>query len=1408
MSVSDLHQDYCDLDRQFVDLATANNIEEAAARSYLARMSGAGGGWGWLLGDRRIIVVLGEAGSGKTRELRERVKLLRSQGATAFFVPVERLADRSLLDAIDSRDRELFSAWIEGGSTDGYLCLDSVDEARLVTRAAFSNALHNLTEGLNAQVYRRIRLVISCRVSEWRGQADVAEVVERLEPGESSSAAEPLLRVVELMPLDWSRITRLAQHLSATQSAAFLQAVQSASAEDFARRPKDVIDLFNHWAGKGRLGKLRELVEYDVTSKLSESEERKSTDDMALERLLSGAKQLAAGVVLCRRGSFALPDATFDPISAPNTLGAQATLGDGWAPAEVSKLFNRPMFDEACYGRVRFHHRTTVEFLCAQWLQDRKRAGCSAKTLRDLLFTNAHGHQVLRKGVAPAAAWLVLDGAPWSVRIRREIIRVAPQELLRHGDPASLPIEDRRTALAEIVKRSKGKRRLWLSIDAQQLKRVADPGLDADIARWIGDASNATELRALLLDTARLGQLTGCATAALAIAKDASSDTFLRADAIEAVAELGSAAALKDLCAVLLADQALSLRLIGIAVRTLYPRALSTSDLVRLAAKAPPIGRYSSDQLPHLLKRVAKDQVPQSDVLPFLQKMLELIETPLETSSSVNDQQGRFLWLRPAITALAKRLLDARSITESELHVLSRVMLRLRAMRKIDPTNNDAKKSLHTSTLKHPAVRRFYAWRRYDAVGRPPNVPWLFDHYDVIDYVADDLRWLLEDTKALEEPQARIALKWACDVYMRAKPGSRHLRDIHAAARRSPNLAALVRQHTATPFQIRWYRLKASLREYMDFGWRAHWEKSCTIYYRLYNKVYFHRKIRALAAGDFSLVQFLVSEARIDDDHYAQEADSARIRAKYGRRIEGAMREGTKLAWRRYEPPLPTHNAPIQNGLTVGFSGIRFSLEDGWSFADANADEARLAARYAFRELNRFPPWIEDLFKNHPAALLEIATQCLDYDWSVDDGVAYHSSAIHKAGQASSAIADAIALEVLRKLETGDPKNVSVLEAALDIIIERLPAQVETLCATRATSPLGAQERQVLWLRARTRVNPEAGIIALEMALAGLSADAAEDLAVRFAGAYSGWRENHPGKPAGTWSATALSRCYLLLTKYLTKKNELHRFGNGESGVYSPTSRDGAQRFRDLLPELIVASGDSNAYTVLKELIGVPAVTDQSEYLEHALETRLQLEAEVAAWSESSVARFAVEHESDPITSSELFAITCSRLEDLKSEVETDDYSRRNELPPKPNEFDLQIWVARYLRDNARARYSEVREAEVDNEKEPDIRVLRPGLGASTIEVKWADSWSYKQLANALSMQLVGQYLKAHSSRHGILLVGYRGEKGAWEGPAGNLTFKELIAQLEADSKMIVQDRPELDALRVVTVDFSPPTKS
>ena len=379
---------FVELDRTFARQKESSNAENEAESSYLfeSLMMAHGSSLDWeALLKRFRVVILGEAGSGKTWEMREQVKKLTAAGDAAFFIRLDELAGASCRVAMtDNHYEQLQEALASGQEVS--LFLDSVDEAKLVSPAAFRVALKNLSDALPPLVLPRVKLFLSTRISAWnsdfeipglrelfgRGPAREKAKVENDDDEPKSEESQADWEVFKISPLNREQVAKLAHASGIKEAKSFLGAIDSAHAWEFARRPSDVKPLARFWLKNGRLGTLTELIEFDVAQKLLEVrfhvDAQLSEDEARL-----GAETLAAGCVLCQLPVIRLPT----DGSVEEALDGKACIAaDGWVGTKYNALLDRPIFDEANLGKVRFHHRRVREYLAAKWIERQMHAGC------------------------------------------------------------------------------------------------------------------------------------------------------------------------------------------------------------------------------------------------------------------------------------------------------------------------------------------------------------------------------------------------------------------------------------------------------------------------------------------------------------------------------------------------------------------------------------------------------------------------------------------------------------------------------------------------------------------------------------------------------------------------------------------------------------------------------------------------------------------------------------------------------------------------------------------------------------------------------------------------------------------------------------------------------------------------
>jgi hypothetical protein len=225
-----------ELERCFLEIPktgfpTEYLFEYAKSQNHLLR-------WADIL-SKRCSVVLGEAGSGKTTEFRQRARRCREEGRNAFFVPLEALASDGFPDALAPEDAVAFEKWRMGDSV-AFFFLDSLDEAKLA-RHKLAHGLRKFGHGVGLAAIHRARVVISCRGSDWDIYTDNTAILEALPnpipnnegAGETKVDAPQMFAMA---PLDSAQVRSLAAQVAGIPDPDdFVQAITRAHAGPSSR---------------------------------------------------------------------------------------------------------------------------------------------------------------------------------------------------------------------------------------------------------------------------------------------------------------------------------------------------------------------------------------------------------------------------------------------------------------------------------------------------------------------------------------------------------------------------------------------------------------------------------------------------------------------------------------------------------------------------------------------------------------------------------------------------------------------------------------------------------------------------------------------------------------------------------------------------------------------------------------------------------------------------------------------------------------------------------------------------------------------------------------------------------------------------------------------------------------------
>ena len=566
-------------------------LSEADQQSFLVSLGWSRGTtWEDLLRSRRVLMI-SEAGAGKTYECRGQARRMWDAGEPAFFVELAALAAGDLRSPLDDEEEVRLDVWLSSQSDVATFFLDSIDELKL-SLGSFEQALKRLKKGIGSQL-GRARIVITTRPIPFDEQ-----LVRRLlpippvsstEPREESFAkiamrdhqtrqvgdgdSVPDWRTVALMPLSDAQIVEFARDQGVEDPTALLDDLERRHAQEFARRPQDLIELCADWREHKRIRTHRDQVAANVRVKLQPRDDRPEPAELSVDNAVEGASRLALAMLVTRRTTIR-HSAASDVIKDEAALDPGIILSD-WNRNERKALLERPLFGFASYGRVRFHHRSVGEYLAAERLRALRNQGMTFRALRRLLFAQTKRKTIVRPSKRPIAGWLALteDGI-------FEMLRdYEPAVLLDEGDPETLSQPQRNQALRAYVERYGHGGWRGLRVPYIQVHRFASPEL-ADVVRqlWNRGIENP-EIRETLLYLIEAGSIDDCADIAYGVARDVEASTVERMIAVDAMVAI-SDPRLKDIASeVAAADAMWPEQIARRVVPRLFPRDLSIDQL-------------------------------------------------------------------------------------------------------------------------------------------------------------------------------------------------------------------------------------------------------------------------------------------------------------------------------------------------------------------------------------------------------------------------------------------------------------------------------------------------------------------------------------------------------------------------------------------------------------------------------------------------------------------------------------------------------------------------------------------------------------------------------------------------------------------------------------------------------------
>lgn len=1395
-----------------------DNLSDADQQSFLVSLGWLKGStWENLLRSKRVLMI-SEAGAGKTYECREQAQRLWDAGEPAFFIELAALASKDLRSMLDDKEEARLDAWLSSQSDVATFFLDSIDELEL-SLGSFELALKRLKKGIGSQL-GRARIVITTRPIKFDQQ-----LVRRLLPIPPTPSTEPSeetfakiamrdhqnrqagdkdeeaatdWRTVALMPLSDIQIVEFAQVQGVEEPAALLGDLQKRNAQEFARRPQDLIELCADWREHKRIRTHRDQVAANVRIKLQPREDRPEPAELSVDKAIEGASRLSLAMLVTRRFTIRHSVAS-DAIEEEAALDPGIILSD-WNPDERKALLERALFGFASYGRVRFHHRSVAEYLAAHRLRALRERGMPFRALKRLLLAETKGRTIVRPSKRSLAGWLSLtENGIFEILRDNE-----PAVLLDEGDPESLTQIQRNQALRAYVERyGKGGWR-GLRVPHIQIHRFASPELASEINRLWDMGIENPDVRQTLLSLIETGRISECADIAHGAACDLETSGIERAIALDALVALEDPR-LKDIaCAVAAGDDLWPDEIAQGAILRMFPRDLSVEQLCQALGWVKKRKRSVGGLSLRLPRLIENGELGPSSLEALRDGLVNLI------SEGLRWQKGR-----PHITSnrshlsgeLAATCARGLAVSKSEDWFHASVLaLRLHHR---DYSNDETHKALQDRLAGLNAKENARLFWTEDSLVQSLHIivhPWkrlweITSHDGPIELLAErDLMWVKEalgNTNRAANDRAMLL-----EAAISLPPNREHWRDhmlgLKPLVADQPGLLVSIDEHLKPSKYVkehkRWEKKEAKRkkqRERRAAKNRASW-------------ILFWRQVAEQPENAFSSEHswntawdLWRAMSHDGEDSRASGWNRRFIEEHFGKETADRLRRTLMGIWREDRPTLASERPQGERGTylvrwQLGLAAIYAEAEDSSWAANLSEEEAKLAARYAPFELNGLPNWMESLVDAHYEAVDAILGEELSWELRQDTGAHGHSMLLQDISYAPNPVAKAFLPRLRSWLDADgdrvdDASNLAATAERLRQVIGTIlkhgdedgRAHLQAVACQRLQVSL-PDELIFVWLPTLMRLDPELGVAAFEDQIREVEPGKSSKAVTWFSVLFSD-RHDAINLRDAAFTPNLLLRLLRLAYRHVRPYDDARH-----EGGYSPDTRDHAERARNEIVNTLFETKGEEGWAAKLEMADDPLCAHFKDRILTVAEENWAQEIDSVAFDETQAVALDKTGEAPATTNEAMFAIMNDRLADL-DDLLLRDSSPREAWAGITDEKVMRREIARELSHAANGLYKVDQEAVTADEKETDIR-LRSVVSdyEAVIELKLADGRSARDLRDTIYDQLVKKYMAAENSRSGCLLVTLAKDR-KWDHPNGGkrIGLTDLMLLLSEEAKRV-----------------------
>ncbi len=1403
---------FVDLERTFTPVSKKEQLDWGS--SALGRKYGGWLNWPDLL-EKPYTIILAEAGGGKTEELRFQSQQIVDSGAIAFYMTVQSVAERGVERSLPPLEVERFRRWL-GSDKVATFFVDSVDEAKLRftdIEQCLNGIAHELLGALS-----RCRFVYSCRGSDWDWERDVwmfkqflsqipaLKKVDKEDPligpvlreqeenfdDQKSRPSNYSFEIFRINDLDTSQQLALAQSAGINDEDSFFKEIQKNKLDRFVDRPKDLLDLVFYWNENGALGSRREVIEAVISNKLREIRPgRPDQDKLSEERAREGAEIIAAAMVFGKTTSLLFTDDDLTEQDEENSpLNPKRLLPD-WTEAEISSLLRRAVFAPSTFGRSRFHHRETQEYLAACWVHRLLERGWARETIKQLFFVDLYGSTTLIPSRRPTVAWLANIDKSWI----KPILDVEPLVLLQHGDPGSLPLADKMALLQLYADKHSRSLIGDDGISNESLWMFADPALTTTIQNvW-----NLCEQIDFRLDLIRLiaeGEIHGCKDLIVSLLQCPEQSEGVKCWALETAEILGAESERATFAESFLKDVTVVSNASAVSYsRSLFPKHLTVGELFEIIQNASAPERHTVGGFGYELKNLW-NKCPLRDRSKFAAKLSELcLQPPYQAGHYRVSRKYRYLC--KYVDHIALGLLEDWLDGEQTELLVELLMVMERRERSATDFEDADKERFFKLLDQNWQVRRALLWKDVEECRAEDERREVIDRYWQVTFIGQGLHrlkeadrdWLLEDTKGKSLSDDRqIALSAWIRTFDAKDDG---IKDDLISCRSSldfdPNLTSLI-DAVLTPRAP--FAEEKARQERQEKRAKEHQQEEKK---RKQNVAESWRKFKKYLLNDstdlmdpnvrYNKLHWLIvwlSKANNSEDIY----DSSALSSAFSKEIRDRFDVALSAHWKATKARRPKRN---HNGHTTykwihkhAAWAVRFEFENSNAeLLKANNNDLRNAVRHLL-----FDEQVEValvLARHRPEICIPLIKSELNREWQGKNGHSTHI--LYHLGRPVSVVPNDLLKHLLNLFMRQEPYDADRFERAATVLINA-PSMVRNSSALlgkllKMFEALVPDEPSATSILACIfACDFGAGSNALQNKVKRYRREKRKDYVETLIGGLFG--RNHNGIATKALSGGSPRQLYDLAVfafkSIRLKEDVVHE------GSYTPGRRDNAEDGRGTILQALRDKRSVEAHTLAVRF--ATKFPKHSHWMRQNARKMLDRDSEQQAWSEMEFNRFRT-RQAQPIKyGSDLFKAVLNTISDVRTDwLEADGSPRPVIMKYMGNdrsrdEESLQLLSLEALTLRSKQQFLVSREPIVADKKEPDLLASAPPYEVA-IEIKQADHLTYAQLSEALHVQLVGQYLRPSNRKHGVLLlINTRDRKWSVPNQKALVRFDLLLDQL------------------------------